>query len=79
MRGVNADTHTWLAVRQFLFQRADDFYLQLTRARESFEPKKNSVLKNIISERRRVLFKGFLRLYKVAPLGKMGDLVRRLL
>jgi len=37
MRGVTADSHTWVAARQFLLQRADDFYLQLTRARENFD------------------------------------------
>lgn len=37
MRGVTADTHTWLAARTFLLTRCDDFYLQLTRARENFD------------------------------------------
>ena len=38
MRGVTADTHTWLAARSVLLDRCDDFCLQLTRARESFDP-----------------------------------------
>jgi CHAD domain-containing protein len=38
MRGATADTHTWLAARHFLRQGADDFCLQLTRAKESFDP-----------------------------------------
>lgn len=37
MRGVNVDTQTWLAARDFLLARSDDFFLQLTRSRESFE------------------------------------------
>ncbi|NJD90632.1 MAG: CHAD domain-containing protein [Geobacter sp.] len=38
MRGVTADTHTWLAARAFLRERCDDFYLQVTKVRESFDP-----------------------------------------
>lgn len=38
MRAVTADTHTWLAARQFLLDRCDDFCRQLLRVRESFEP-----------------------------------------
>lgn len=37
MRSVTADTQTWLAARDFLLDRSDDFFLQLTRAREAFE------------------------------------------
>jgi len=37
MRRVTADTQTWLAARDFLFDRSDDFSLQFTRAREAFE------------------------------------------
>ncbi len=37
MRGVTADTQTWLAAREYLLARSDDFFLQLTRARETFE------------------------------------------
>jgi CHAD domain-containing protein len=33
---LTADTHTWLAARSYLLDRCDDFYLQLTRAREAF-------------------------------------------
>jgi CHAD domain-containing protein len=33
---MTADTHTWLAARTYLLDRCDDFYLQLTRAREAF-------------------------------------------
>lgn len=38
MRGVTAETHTWLAARAFLRERCDDFFLQVTRVRESFAP-----------------------------------------
>lgn len=38
MRSVTADTQTWLAARGFLLDRSDDFCLQLTRVRESFDP-----------------------------------------
>ena len=38
MRAVAADTQTWLAARQLLLDRCDDFYLQLARAGESFDP-----------------------------------------
>ena len=37
MRSVTADTQTWLAAREFLLDRSDDFFLQLARAKESFE------------------------------------------
>jgi len=37
MKGVTADTQTWLAARSYLLNRCDDFFLQLTRAREAFE------------------------------------------
>jgi len=38
MRNLTANTHTWLAARGFLLDRCDDFFLQLTRAREAFDP-----------------------------------------
>lgn len=38
MRGLTAETHTWLAARFFLRERCDDFFLQVTRVRERFEP-----------------------------------------
>lgn len=38
MRKLTADMHTWLAARGFLLDRCDDFFLQLTRARETFDP-----------------------------------------
>jgi CHAD domain-containing protein len=34
---VTADTQTWLAARNFLLDRSDDFFLQLARVKESFE------------------------------------------
>lgn len=36
MRGLTADTQTWLAAREYLLVRSDDFFLRLTRAREAF-------------------------------------------
>ena len=38
MRGLTAETHTWLAARLYLRERCDDFFLQVTRVRESFDP-----------------------------------------
>ncbi len=38
MRSLTADTHTWVAARGFLLDRSDDFFLQLTRAREALAP-----------------------------------------
>lgn len=35
MRKVTADTHTWLAARNLLLDRSDDFFLQLARCREA--------------------------------------------
>ncbi len=37
MRGVTTDTQTWLAARDYLRARSDDFFLRLTRARETFD------------------------------------------
>lgn len=38
MKGLTAKTHTWLAARFYLRERCDDFFLQVTRVRESFAP-----------------------------------------
>lgn len=38
MRGVTVGSHNWIAARSFLLDRSDDFSLQLTRTRESFDP-----------------------------------------
>lgn len=37
MRGVSAGTHTWLAAMGFLRERCDDFSLQVSRVRDSFD------------------------------------------
>jgi len=70
MKGVTADTHTWLAARQFLLHRADDFYLQLTRARESFDPEAIHDLR-VSSRRLReglAIFSGCFRRRRFAPI-----------
>ena len=72
MRGVTADTHTWLAARHFLRQRADDFCLQLTRARESFDPEAIHDLR-VSSRRLREglsLFSDCFRKRRFAPIRK---------
>jgi CHAD domain-containing protein len=38
MRGLTAETHTWLGARLYLRERCDDFFLQVTRVREGFDP-----------------------------------------
>ncbi len=38
MTALDADTHTWLAARSLLRNSCDEFYLQLTRVREDFDP-----------------------------------------
>lgn len=72
MRGITADTHTWLAARQFLRQRADDFYLQLTRVRESFDAEAIHDLR--VSSRRLwegiAIFSGCFRKRQLAPIRK---------
>lgn len=81
MKGVNADTHTWLAARQFLFQRADDFYLQLTRVRESFEPEAIHDLR-VSSRRLRegiAIFSGCFRKRQLAPVRKELKSLTRML
>jgi CHAD domain-containing protein len=72
MRGVTVDTHTWLAARQFLRQRADDFYLQLTRAREGFDPEAIHDLR-VSSRRLRegiAIFSGCFRKRRLTPIRK---------
>lgn len=72
MRTVAADTHTWLAARQFILDRCDDFYLQLTRARESFDPEAIHDLR-VSSRRLRegiAIFSGCFRKRQLAPIRK---------
>lgn len=72
MRGATADTHTWMAARQFLLRGADDFYLQLTRARESFDPEAIHDLR-VSSRRLREgisLFSDCFRKRQLAPIRK---------
>lgn len=72
MKGMTADTHTWLAARQLLRQRADDFYLQLTRVREGFAPEAIHDLR-VSSRRLReglAIFSGCFRKRQLAPIRK---------
>jgi CHAD domain-containing protein len=72
MRSVTAETHTWLAARCFLLDRCDDFYLQLTRARESFDPEAIHDLR-VSSRRLREgisIFSGCFRKRQLAPIRK---------
>lgn len=72
MRAVTADTHTWLAARQLLLDRCDDFYLQLTRARENFDPEAIHDLR-VSSRRLREgisIFSGCFRKRRLAPVSK---------
>lgn len=38
MRGLEADTHSWLAARSCLRKRADDFFIRLVRVKAGFDP-----------------------------------------
>ena len=38
MKGLTGETHTWLAARLYLRERCNDFFLQVTRVREGFDP-----------------------------------------
>ncbi len=72
MRGLTAETHTWLAARGFLLNRSDDFYLQLTRVRESFDPEAIHDLR-VSSRRLRegvALFSDCFRKRQLAPISK---------
>ncbi|HXE95773.1 MAG TPA: CHAD domain-containing protein [Dongiaceae bacterium] len=72
MRSLTADTHTWLAARGFLLDRSDDFFLQLTRAREAFDPEAIHDLR-VASRRLRegiALFGHCFRKRQLAPLRK---------
>jgi phosphohistidine phosphatase SixA len=69
---ITADTHTWLAARQFLRQRADDFYLQLTLVREGFASESIHDLR-VSSRRLReciAIFSGCFRKRQLAPIRK---------
>jgi CHAD domain-containing protein len=72
LRGLTADTHTWLAARGFLLDRSDDFFLQLTRARETFDPEAIHDLR-VASRRLReglAIFGHCFRKRQLAPLRK---------
>ena len=72
MRSLTADTHTWLAARGFLLDRCDDFFLQLTRAREAFDPEAIHDLR-VASRRLRegiALFGHCFRKRQLAPIRK---------
>jgi len=72
MTGVTADTQTWLAARQLLLQRADDFHLQLIRARKCFDPEAIHDLR-VSSRRLRegvTIFSGCFRKQQLAPILK---------
>ena len=72
MRNLTVDTHTWLAARGFLLDRSDDFFLQLTRAREAFDPEAIHDLR-VASRRLRegiALFGHCFRKRQLAPLRK---------
>jgi len=72
MRKLTVDTHTWLAARGFLLDRSDDFFLQLTRAREAFDPEAIHDLR-VASRRLRegmALFGHCFRKRQLAPLRK---------
>lgn len=70
MRDVASDTHTWLAARQFMLDRADDFSLQLARVRETFDPEAIHDLR--VSSRRlregMTIFAGCFRKKQLAPI-----------
>jgi CHAD domain-containing protein len=72
MRSLTVDTHTWLAARGFLLDRSDDFFLQLTLAREAFDPEAIHDLR-VSSRRLRegiALFGHCFRKRQLAPLRK---------
>lgn len=72
MKRVTPDTQTWLAARDYLFARGDDFFLQMTRARETFEAEAIHDLR-VSSRRLREgisLFAHCFRKRQFTPLGK---------
>lgn len=70
MRTVTADTHTWLAARQYLLERCDDLHLRLTVVRHHFSPEAIHDLR-VSSRRLReglALFGHCFRKRRLAPL-----------
>jgi CHAD domain-containing protein len=70
VNGLSAETQPWLAARGLLRDRCDEFHLQLTRVRESFEAEAIHDLR-VASRRLReglALFAGCFRKKQLAPL-----------